>query len=96
MGYKYSPRVKVRCVLGQRMLSVHLFTQWDYIKSYSAPVLRKPSTKRPSTVYGGERELDKMFEGSLKDVESLRNKSKSLCITRTGTTWSQHEKITDT
>jgi len=54
------------------MLSVHLFTEWDYIKSYSAPVLRKPSTKRPSNSLPRRKGIGKLYEDSTKDTGNFK------------------------
>lgn len=72
LGYKYSPWVKHRSVLRQGMLSVHLFPEWDYIKSYSAPVLRKPSTKRPSNGLPRRKGIYKLYEDSSKDIGNFK------------------------
>lgn len=71
-GYKYSPWVKRRSVFRQGMLSVHLFAEWDYIKSYSAPVLRKPSTKRPANSPPRRKGIDKLYEDSSKDTGNFK------------------------
>lgn len=54
------------------MLSVHLFPEWDYIKSYSAPVLRKPSTKRPSNSLPRRKGIYKLYEDSSKDTGNFK------------------------
>lgn len=92
LGCKYSPWVKRRSVLRQGMLSVHLFPEWDYIKSYPAPVLRKPSTKRPSNSLPRRRGIYKLYEDSSKDTVNfkqarfrtlIQDQSKLYCVERT-------------